>query len=65
MSCSTDRLEPTRTVWRRSARWSVAWASARGPVATLGLEGYRQALPAAHRPSAREVVGRLDVNDGE
>ncbi len=27
----------------------------------LGLEGYLQALPAAHRPSAREVVGRLEL----
>jgi hypothetical protein len=42
----------------------AAWSVVHG-YATLGLEGYLQALPAAHRPSAREVVGRLDVNDGE
>jgi AcrR family transcriptional regulator len=42
----------------------AAWSVVHG-YATLGLEGYLQALPAAHRPSASEVVGRLDVNDGE
>jgi hypothetical protein len=34
-------------------------------LAILGLEGYLQKLPAAHRPSTREVVARLDVSDGE
>ena len=42
------------------ASWSVVHG-----FATLGLEGYLQALPPAHRPSAGEVVGRLNVNDGE
>lgn len=41
----------------------AAWSVAHG-FATLGIEGYLQALPAAQRPTAREVVSRLDVNDG-
>ena len=54
MSCSTDRLEPTRTVWRRSARWSVAWASARGPVATLA----RRRTRVLRRATCRRSPGR-------
>jgi hypothetical protein len=42
----------------------AAWSVAHG-FSTLGLDGYLQAVPAAQRPSAREVFSRLDVEGGE